>query len=516
MSLYLDDNYEFSDEFLHPLKMAKEVPSEEGATSGYITKRLAAISDLVVNFAAAKTHNLLDPLDTIEDYDDLFYVLPKPDCVRTWQKDRMFAEQRLSGVHPNWIRRCQKIDMAFELALNASLKKLVGPQLVNQVKADSLYVCDYRNILEDIPVGTWEGHQKYVAPCVGYFIWRSTQYADRGELVPVLIAINGTTVAPDSTNWACAKLHFQVADATVHETCSHLYGAHFSMEPIAVATGRYLPPTHPVRKLLAPHFKFLLFNNDLGKNRLVNPGGFVDRLLAPSLAGSLELVKRAEQTFDFTKQAFINDCVSRGVDNATSLPHYPYRDDGMLLWNAIGTYVSKFIAEHYSDDAGLSADLNLLQWWEALSSKHDANIKGVPTGRTIDNLVFILQRIIFTSGPYHAAVNFPQYEYMAFAPNMPLSAYEAFPATVLETLPPYTQVAKQLEIMEILTSYRHDQFGVYAEDDLETFSSREQEIIDSFQWQLDKAEKIIISRNKIRRVPYRYLLPSLVPNSTSV
>ena len=53
MSLYLDDNYEFSDKFLYPLKMAKEVPPNEGATSEYITKRLTAIADLVVNFAAA-------------------------------------------------------------------------------------------------------------------------------------------------------------------------------------------------------------------------------------------------------------------------------------------------------------------------------------------------------------------------------------------------------------------------------------------------------------------------------
>lgn len=516
MSLYLDDNYEFSDQFLYPLKMIKEVPSNENGTTGYITKRLAAIADLAINFAAAKTHSLLDPLDTIEDYDDLFYVLSKPDVIRTWQKDRVFAEQRLSGVHPNWIKRCHKIDAPLEPALDASLRQLVGSQLVSSIKADALYVCDYREILEDIPVGTWEGYQKHVAPCVGYFIWRNTQYGDRGELVPVLIVINGVTVSPADKDWACAKLHFQVADSNVHETCSHLYGAHFAMEPIAVATGRLLPSTHPVRRLLTPHFKFLLFNNELGKNKLVNPGGFVDRLLAPSLAGSLELVKRAANSFDFTKQAFVNDCIERGVSDTVSLPHYPYRDDGLLLWNAIGTYVSKFITEHYKDVNAVSADLNLLQWWAALSSVTGADLKGIPVDRTIENLVFILQRIIFTSGPYHAAVNFPQYEYMAFTPNMPLSAYEKFPAPVLETLPPYTQVAKQLEIMEILTSYRHDQFGCYAKEDMESFSIKELSILDSFQSQLDKAEKIIIGRNKLRRIPYHYLLPSLIPNSTSV
>ncbi len=81
--------------------------------------------------------------------------------------------------------------------------------------------------------------------------------------------------------WTAAKMFCQVADVTVHEMRSHLYLAHFAQEPVAVVAHRYLDPKHPIHQLLDPHFKFLLFNNDLGRKVLVNPGGnaIVDTLL---------------------------------------------------------------------------------------------------------------------------------------------------------------------------------------------------------------------------------------------
>lgn len=514
---YEDKHYAFSQAFLHPLVLSAEVPPGEGASPGYYAGRIAAVADIPMNFAAAAAHNLFDKLDTLDDYADMFKLMPAPKCVQTWRKDRVFAEQRLSGVHPVWIRRATNVDPSVAAALDESLTDLFGPALVESTKATHLYVCDYREILDGIPMGQWEGQVKHMVPVVGYFAWRDTQHGDRGELIPVLIKLeprHGPPIVATPTGWpatwAIAKTFFQIADGNVHETVSHLYGAHFSMEPIAVATGRYLPPTHPVRRLLAPHLKFLLFNNDLGKAKLVNPGGFVDQLLASSLAGSLELVKRAAASFDFSAGAFDIDILDRGMGE---LPHYPYRDDGLLLWRAIGTYVTACLTRAYPDQARLSADESLNRWWKALFV--EAKIKGLPTGTTA-SLVDVLQRIIFTSGPYHAAVNFPQYEYMAFSPNQPLAAYAEPSGELLDVLPPYRQAVKQLEVMEILTAYRHDAFGHYAADDTARLTAFERGRLAAFQAELSVAETTIAKRNKKRRVPYVYLQPSLVPNSTSV
>ncbi len=86
----------------------------------------------------------------------------------------------------------------------------------------------------------------------------------------------------------------------------------------------------------------------------------------------------------------------------------------------------------------------------------------------------------------------------------------------MDTLPPYKQITKQLEIMELLTSYRHDCLGCYGPEDMAMLTQYERTRLGEFQATLDKVEKRINARNKLRRVPYPYLLPSLVPNSTSV
>jgi arachidonate 15-lipoxygenase len=74
-----------------------------------------------------------------------------------------------------------------------------------------------------------------------------------------------------------------------------------------------------------------------GRNRLINPGGFVDQILGGTLAGSLEVATRAWSTFHFTKNALPTELAGRGVDDVAALPHYPYRDDALLLWDAIST-----------------------------------------------------------------------------------------------------------------------------------------------------------------------------------
>jgi arachidonate 15-lipoxygenase len=51
------------------------------------------------------------------------------------------------------------------------------------------------------------------------------------------------------------------------------------MAPVAVITRRQLAAQHPMHLLLVPHFRFYLFDNELGRVAFINPGGPVERLL---------------------------------------------------------------------------------------------------------------------------------------------------------------------------------------------------------------------------------------------
>lgn len=515
---YLDNGYQFSTSFLAPLAMSAEVPPGEGPSPGYLFGRAKAAADLPLNLAAAKARTLLDPFDALEDYDDIFVTLPTPAVAQTWRTDRMFAEQRVAGVNPIGIRRVVAVPDGLDRdAVDRSLKRLLAHAAANA----RLYAVDHREVLDGIPDGTWDRGPKYFSGAVALFTWRETLSGDRGELVPVAVGVEGRTFTPFDAGWSVAKLAFQVADGQVHEMWTHLYGAHFAMEPVAVAVGRYLPETHAVRVLLAPHLRFLLYNNELGKNLLVNPGGYVDTLLAAPLSGSLEIVKRAAAAFDLGATAFDADLAARGLADKADLPHYPFRDDGQLHWTAIGTLCAGWANRAYADDAAVAADVSLGRFVAALSSPNEARLKGVPEVRTRGQVAWLLQRLIFNAGPYHAAVNFSQWEYYAYTPNMPLSMYAPLPAAptgseaeLLALLPPYKQTVKQLQIMDLLASYRYDRLGVYPDGTFRT--AWQAKLAADFRKELDAAEGEIDRRNGKRATPYPYLKPSLVPNSTSV
>lgn len=294
------------------------------------------------------------------------------------------------------------------------------------------------------------------------------------------------------------------------------------METFAIVTARQLAQNHPLGLLLRPHFQFMLANNDLARNRLINRGGYVDELLAGTLKESLQIVKNAYEEWSLDQFALPTELKNRGMDDVANLPHYPYRDDGMLVWNALKNFVSNYLHFYYKNPDNVSKDTELQAWAAELVSREGGRVKGMPaTIKTVKELVDIVTTIIFTCGPQHAAVNYPQYDYMAFIPNMPLAAYQPIteegelfdPKRLLSFLPPFKPTAEQLTIIYILSAYRYDRLGYY---DQEFEDAEAQSLVVAFQQELNTVERKIELNNKSRLIDYSYLKPRLIPNSTSV
>lgn len=122
------------------------------------------------------------------------------------------------------------------------------------------------------------------------------------------------------------------------------------METFAIVTARQLAQNHPLGLLLRPHFQFMLANNDLARNRLINRGGYVDELLAGTLKESLQIVKNAYEEWSLDQFALPTELKNRGMDDVANLPHYPYRDDGMLVWNALKNFVSNYLHLYFQQE----------------------------------------------------------------------------------------------------------------------------------------------------------------------
>jgi arachidonate 15-lipoxygenase len=554
--------YQYDYEYLPPLALLKEVPAVENFSARYIAERVIATAELLPNMLGAKVKSFLDPLDTLQDYEDFFTLLPLPEVAKVYETNNSFAEQRLSGANPMVIRRLAKDDpRAKVLEQIPSWATNFEPlfQVAEELAKGNIYVTDYTGTDPNyrgpasVQGGTHEKGRKYLPKPLAFFWWRSIGISDRGKLAPIAIQLDASTdphvytlssskvYTPFEKNpldWLFAKFCVQIADANHHEMSTHLCRTHFVMSPFAVATARRLAENHPLSILLKPHFQFMLANNHLGQQALINSGGYVDRLLAGNLAESMELVKDAYSSWDINEFALPKEIANRGMQD---IPHYPYRDDGMLVWRAIHTFVSAYLNHFYPIATEITSDTELQAWAAELSDRtNGGKVKGMPSRiANIAELIEIITTVIFTCGPQHSAVNFAQYEYMTFVPNMPLAAYQDIPAKnsdlddpmtdkkILDLLPPYKRSADQLEILDVLSAYKYDRLGYYDKalgeiyDRLveDIFKDENQAIVDivrQFQQNLNIAEQAIDANNQKRVVPYPYLKPSLILNSISI
>ncbi len=486
---------------------------------------------LVPDVAYWRVDEVLDPADGLESFEDLFRQFTKQaGCLRNWRRDDFFAEQRLSGVNPMRIRRVRALDeLPFQLPRLASH----GVTTADAIAARRLFIADYRD-LDFIAGNRTQAHPKFLPTPTALFYWADAPPTPAGadapgkaRLMPVAISLRAGEVATPETSsptyWLILKTCVQIADANSHEMVSHLAHTHLVMEPFAVSTARQLAPDPPIGVLLRPHFRFLLVNNSVGRATLLNRGGIVEHLLAGTLEESRELVIRASQSWSVTQHSLHRDLQARGVDDVEGLPNYPYRDDAKLLCAAIRRVVGAYVELYYPEDADVAADPELLAWSRELADPQLGRVRDMPARlHTRAELTQLLTHIVFVCGPQHAAVNYPQYDYMAFPPNLPRAAYgsvprpdsEALDQEFMTMLPPISRACEQLEIMDALACYRWDTFGHYPRA---AFHDRHvHALLHAFKRELREVEHTIERRNDERLFPYPFLLPSLIPNSASV
>jgi arachidonate 15-lipoxygenase len=145
--------------------------------------------------------------------------------------------------------------------------------------------------------------------------------------------------------------------------------------------------------------------------------------------------------------------VTRGVADAAVLPHYPFRDDGMLVWDALHKFISAYLKHFYPSDSDVESDNELQAWASELKAMEGGYVGGFPKKiATLQEYIELITTILFQVGPYHSAVNFLQYEYQTLSSNMPTAMY-ADPEVVAKK-----DIITREDIMNLLPS-----FGAMAE-----------------------------------------------------
>lgn len=462
--------------------------------------------------------------------------------------DHEFARQRLAGANPTVIRRIQATDQGLIQSLATQVYKLANNGNVDLIKAageNRLFVADYP-LLKDLQVTDLQ-LGKYVGSPTALF------YRTEQGLESILIEVEkGRVVTPaisggEADDWLRAKLYVQTADATHHQLIAHGTYTHLAMEALAIATPRQLPYNHPVYQLLSPHFQFLIAINHR-ENSILSA---VDNLIAPTLQTAKRLMSKAYREKSFWYYSLLNDIDLRGIESKF-LPDFPYRDDSLLLWEAIAKYVTRFLQLYYPDDKAVQQDPFLQAWAEELAAplntrpKSDfpqvpawlpqelvaesgivpqellayPRIPGFTKIGSLQQLIDIATITIFTCGPQHAALNFSQFDYFSYVPNAPFANYSRpnTPVSLEEFLPPKDKDLLQMQLTSALSGIHWGRLG---SSDLIQFSQKsDRQILAQFQNDLSLIESTIKGRNQQRftdsGVEYPYLLPSRIPNSINI
>lgn len=455
--------------------------------------------------------------------------------------DREFARQRLAGHNPMVLRRVQASDQGL---LQSWATRISTIDLTQSAAENRLFIAEYP-LFKDLKVTDIQPG-KYITSPIALF------YSSEGELEPILIELEkGRIVTPSTTgaadDWTRAKLYVQSADATHHELISHLCYTHLAMEVLAIATPRQLPNNHPVYQLLNPHLQFLLAINERGNKILLEEGSAISNLMAPVRQVSLDLMDKAYRERTFWDYALINDIERRGIE-AKFLPEYPYRDDALLLWDAIAKYARNYLQRYYIDDKAVLQDPYLPAWADELGAPLNTRpqsefpqlppwcppewaiasglepqelppyprVPGFTKIASLQQLIDIATIIIFTCAPQHAAVNFSQFDYAGYVPNAPFALYSPpeTPVSLEELLPP---AAKELNQMQLTFALNGIYWGRLGSSELIQFANGgDRQILSQFQNDLAQIESQIKGRNQKRSVEYPYLLPSRIPNSINI
>ena len=472
---------------------------------------------------------------SLEAYRALFATLPVPGIGYMFQDDSAFARLRVQGPNCMLIAAVgNALPANFPLSAAQYAAVVNGDTLAAALADGRLFLLDYKP-LEILDPGTYGSLAKYAWQPMALF----AVPPGGSSLVPVAIQcgqdpadypiFTPSPAADKLWGWEMAKLVVQVADGNYHELFTHLARTHLVIEAFAVATHRHLAEAHPIWALLLPHFEGTLFINEAAATSLIAANGPIDHIFAGTIASSQLAAVDARLAFDFYGKMPHADFAARGVGVDSALADYPYRDDALLVWDAIHEWARQYVDLYYAHDADVAADTELGAWAACLAG--EAKIKGFGPVTTRGQLADVCAMVMFTASAQHAAVNFPQKDIMAFAPAVTGAGWQAAPngqrghdkTGWLAMMPPMALALEQLNVLELLGSVHYRPLGDYRSNAFPYPAWFQDPRVTTaegplawFQAALKGVEAEIAQRNAERMQPYPYLQPSLIPTSINI
>ncbi|RXN21015.1 arachidonate 5-lipoxygenase-like isoform X1 [Labeo rohita] len=473
----------------------------------------------------------------IADYGNIFMNIKNTVSeyvMQNWNEDFLFGYQFLNGSNPVIISKCMNLPDKFAITqemVEGSLDR--GRSLQEELKAGNIYIADYA-ILEGVEANATDPNTQQYLAAPFCLLYKNSQ----NEIIPIAIQLSrqttagvGNTVFLPSDNqydWMLAKMWVKSSDFNVHQLITHLLKTHLISEVFAIAMYRQLAAVHPVYKLLIPHVHFTIAINTAAREQLICESGVFEKFNSTGGSATGEVIQKAMKTFTYKSLCFPEAMKARGVDNKEDLPNYYYRDDGMMIWEAVKSFVSDVVKIYYRSDETVQEDKEIQAFVQDVCF---SGMKNSPKNcefpaflKTREQLVEYLTVVIFTASAQHAAVNFGQYDWFAWVPNSPSTMRKPPPTQkgqvdmkyIMESLPDRGRSSWHLGGVWALSQFQEEELFLGMYPDMYFTEQPAIEAIKTFRKKLVEVTKIIKSRNEKLEVPYWYLSPDRIPNSVAI
>ena len=518
------------------------------------------------------------PLQLVKDLipvgGDYLLKLPMPQIIKedkkAWMTDEEFAREILAGVNPMIITRLTEFppkstldpskygDQTSTITAAHIEKNLEGLTVQQALASNRLYILDHHDHFMPFLIDINNLEDNFI-----YATRTALFLRGDGTLKPLAIELSlpqiqgglttakSTVYTPAATGveswvWQLAKAYANVNDYCWHQLVSHWLNTHAVMEPFVIATNRQLSVTHPVHKLLQPHYRDTMTINALARQTLVNGGGIFEMTVFPRKF-ALEMSSVFYKDWKFTEQALPDDLIKRGVAVADpSSPYkvrlliedYPYATDGLAIWHAIEQWVAEYLAIYYPNDGVLQGDAELQAWWKEVREVGHGDLKDAPWWpkmQTVAELGKACTTIIWIGSALHAAVNFGQYPYAGYLPNRPSVSRRPMPEpgskeyaelerepekVFVRTITSQMQAIVGISLLEILSKHSSDEVYLGQRDTPEwTSDAKALEAFKRFGARLTDIESRVVAMNsdaqlKNRNGPAKFPYMLLYPNTS--
>ncbi|XP_061052072.1 polyunsaturated fatty acid 5-lipoxygenase isoform X1 [Eubalaena glacialis] len=498
--------------------------------------------DFVLNYSKAMEnlfinrfmHMFQSSWSNFADFEKIFVRISNTiseQVMNHWQEDLMFGYQFLNGCNPVLIQRCTKLPANLPVTtemVECSLERQLT--LEQEVELGNIFIVDFK-LLDGIDVNKTD-------PCTLQFLAAPICLLYKNlanKIVPIAIQLNqvpgdeNPIFLPSDAkyDWLLAKIWVRSSDFHIHQTITHLLRTHLVSEVFGIAMYRQLPAVHPIFKLLVAHVRFTIAINTKAREQLICEYGLFDKANATGGGGHVQLVQKSMEDLTYSSLCFPEAIKARGMDNTEDIPYYFYRDDGLLVWEAIRAFTAEVVDIYYGSDQVVEEDQELQDFVKDVYvyGMRGKKASGFPKSiKTKEKLSEYLTVVIFTASAQHAAVNFGQYDWCSWIPNAP-PTMRAPPPTVkgvvtieqiVDMLPDRGRSCWHLGAVWALSQFQDNELflGMYPEEHF--IETPVKEAMARFRKNLDAIVSVIAERNKNKKLPYYYLSPDRIPNSVAI